>query len=302
MGNNISSLSGEALQRYIAEQLTAIRHATERAAVDQMLWATFPEDGGYEPLPAGLTTIDIKTGKVSSPDKTRKLSAEATQFLTRVQSAFFFVDSLVTMQLIPGVGQYVLACNSPAFGSGRVFERVELNASYPFNTIMLFGTHLYPPSVHYVSMPYFRYSDTTLTKAKATNDTEDWTDLSFVPRYAAKSLDQTLYGKPELITFALGQKSAIVRNLSAYTIEVRVVRAVYLAIALSVGFILDTDVHAPGSSYASLVSIGALTNATLETGLPGEALKIQARLNSAVAAGSTARVIVEFTGLLPSLR
>lgn len=272
-----------------------------------LAWGSFPQDGGLEPLPAGKTVLDFKTGQVTAPDKLRTLSAD-TSFLKLIQSAWMVADSPVTIWIEPGVGRFQLLLTTAYSIEARQIERVTLDADYPFAFQMLFSTSLLAPKVENMVLGQGRFSDTTVTKARAAASADDFSSLLFAPRWDQETLDQSLYGKNIIICNGTGQKVFIVRNVGAVAAEVRVqggIWPVVAALAEALGgavMIQDPDIHPAGTGVASFVSVPAYSEAVLETGILYSIIRLQARLPAAQAQAVSTRLLVEYTGMSYAVR
>ena len=88
--------------------LIAIRAAVERAAPEKLFWGVFPGNGGFYLAPAGLTTIDLKNRKITS-DAGQENVQIPREIIERSQALILVVDSLVFVEILPGVGKFLTA-------------------------------------------------------------------------------------------------------------------------------------------------------------------------------------------------
>lgn len=281
-----------------------------QAFPDRLEYIIFPESGGFEPLPAGVTTIDLVNGRVTAPDGLdRPLSAEY-RVLDKLQSLIFLVDSVVTVRVEPGVGRFIADASTPVFGAGRHVERLHIEASFPYSLTVLLGTSQWPAWINAYAKEVYRWSDTTLTKAAAASVADSWTAMRFTPRYALKTLNQARWGVQEVYYADVGQKLFLVRNLSAVAAEVRVRGAinVYVAGAINalgltaMDYVPDPDIHQAGTPQASYVTVEASSYVVLETNLPWQMLQVEGRVPAAQANGAQARLVTEIEGISYAIR
>lgn len=286
------------------EALRLIAASAARQYPEQLLWACFPQAGGFEPLPSGETVVDLLTGRVLSPDKSRVLSGDIG-ILRHLQSVLLIVDAPMTVRFEPGVGAFFTTVGVVVAAPARQLERIRFTAPSPFNLLLVAGTGPEPLRVTPLMLGQLRLADATLTKVAAAGTADDWTDLTFVP-YWDTTILPTKWGQSYILGGPFGRRSLQCRNLSTVTnAELRFLGAKTLAQAsaleaLGLGAIawqLDPDIHTGGS--ATFVALSALTASDQESNRMWTAFKVQGRVAAAAATAATARVIIEHIGSTP---
>lgn len=298
-------MTAEDYQTQVLEHLNHIHESMHRLAPheEQFLWITFPQDGGFEPLPAGRTTFDLLTGSVVAPDNsTRRLSNEVLQM--RARSILLFTDALTSVQLQPGVGVFQTNPGIRVIGVSRRIERIEINCDVPYLITIVLGNTFEPPDLFAMVQGQVRVSDTVIIKGAAAATADSFGSLLWVPQWGAKTLARATYGKATLHSGLLGQKQWVVRNLSlTNAAELRVQGGIVAAVvnaledAGAAGYVNDPDIHVPGTGTASFITLGALGSVVMESSLQWGVMRLQTRLAAAVAAGQTARLVAEHVGL-----
>lgn len=297
-------------------EIARMRAALERMMPDDLQWATFPSDGGFEALPPGETIIDFTTGKVLADDsgaRRRQVSADSS-VLKRAQSVLIYADNPVKVRVEPGVGVFALLPNLPVFGSGRKIEKIRLKSDVPYLLFAIFGTGPFAPTLTTPIMGQARVSDTTLTKRNAAGTADPWTDIVMTAETITDAgsyrVNQALFGDPILETLGISQKTWLVRNLGSISdVEVRVVGTLSvvdsaaLALLNVLGFALDSDIHQTGTPTAQYVTVPLSADAgvtpgsvILESGIPWIECKLQARIPAATFASLGTRFLVEYFG------
>lgn len=311
LGLNGSGSAPLTQEEYQQEVLAHLRHMHEALHAlaphdENIIWATFPEDGGLEPLPAGTTTLDFETRNVTSPDGIRRISADVPSL--KPKSLLLFTDVGASIKITPGVGVFQLGPNIRLIGVSREIKTIEVTFDLPYLLFGVFGNVIQPPDLFAMVQGQVRVSDTTFSKTRAAAVADAFTSLAWVPQWGTKTLSQALYGKATLGSGLLGQKMFIIRNIGLTAAEVRVQGGVLAAVVDTLenagfaGYVNDTDIHTPGSGDASFVTIGSLSSAIFETSIQYGVMRFQVRIPAASGAGTATRLVCEFVGLSYGIR
>lgn len=274
-------------------------------APTELAWGVFPGDGTLQPLAPGTTSILIREGIVRSPlGDINIVAPESVRKGTR--SAILLVDSLVAIELISGTsvrsGQFLTA-GTILEAVAKDVEQIVMQADTPYNCMLLLSTSPTPSRTRFAELIQGRYTDITLIKANVGGVADPLTELAglpFVARYGFKlSVPPGLYvlGTPFIRVHGWPRKTFGVRNLDAVnSLDVQIFGGFYDSVLNGVvtpnGWIADPATPAPVvlAPGASVVLVSAT-----EFGM----VQLRARVNIASAAGSTARVIVEYAGIAP---
>lgn len=281
----------------VLTELQLIRKSMEKAFPSKLLWGVFPGDGGYYSTPAGTTRVNFTTRQVNSPAGTGDVRI-SSEFLTVAQSLIIIVDTLVFIEIRPGVGKFFTGC---AFieGPSRNIEEVIFDSDTPFNFIMAIGSGLDAPRIRAFNFSQIRGSDNTIVKTAAAGSEDTLTSITFVPvaflpSDTIRTLSQSLYGKDWIGCAGWTIKTFLVRNLGTVAIEVQLFGGMSHSVAESSFWVADTD--------TPIVYIGAGGSAVLESGVQWGCIQMRARVHKDVAAASGTRFIVEYFGLASPLR
>ena len=280
---HLDGLDSQQLLRRILVEMQRTRRKLHEMLPQELDWATFPKEGGTLPFPAGLTTFELDRAQVQMADgRTIKMPA-TVEFYKRVQSMLIATDAPVTVTIYPsGEGKFLSNVNYIVHGVARDVRRLLLDATWPFLGLVVFATAPNPPIVFPTTLGMARYAEFTAT------DTVAWTSIPFIPATTGQTMLSMALGSATIPVVSVGQRMWIVRNIGPGNVEVRVQGTQFadnaaLLDALDYrGWILDTDVHAPGGPNAASVAIAAGADAILESGLGLDFTRVQARLTSGV--------------------
>lgn len=278
--------------------LKSIDQSLMRLAPDVLEYFVFPGDGGFEPFPAGRTTIDFLQLVATSPKGTTKINAPR-DMLGNYQSGLIVSDTLLFMTVTPGYGTFF---SSGAYieGIARKIEKIELESSAPYNLIIALSTSQNPPRVAAVEHFQQRLSVLPLVKSNAAASVDTYTNFPFVPVSAwihgVKTLDQSKWGVDFIEVYGWGTKTFIIRNLGPGAAEFLLYGSGSRNLAKTYGYVVDPDV---GPLF---IPIAAGATDVIETNSQQGIVQLRGRVAAAEAAGVVSAVIVEYIAVAPTIR
>lgn len=279
--------------RSINGNLELAEAALQRLSPAEQLWAIWPGDGGFEPMPAGESIFNLRQQRVTSPKGTLDINMPE-DVADRVQSFVLMTDTQVWARVLPGFGSWVTG-GAIIEASARGVEFVTLRSDVPYNVVLVFGDAPEAVRVNADRFWQFRNSDTTFTKVAAAGVADAFTAFDFVPvsrdfNQQPKVLSQADFGVDFLRLPGWGDRLFIIRNLGPGDADVDLFVSGSRTVALSAGWVQDPDV-------GGAVTIPAGDAAVLESSILGAVMQLRGRVNEAEAAATEARLIVEFSAV-----
>lgn len=283
--------------------------ALNRVGPLRLDYILYPGDGDYGLIAAGTTTIDFVNQIVLGPSGSLLQLSVDQDTLALVQSLFITADSPVAVQVLPGGGLFPVAPGAVVSAPYRKVTAIKIITDVPCLATIALSTGLTAAGVVPVALTQKRYSDVTLTKGVAAGQTEGLADVAravaFTARTEAKALLQST-GVGYIRTVGVGQKLFIVRNLGPGAVDVQLFGTMLLttppvvaaARANTDGWVVDPDQAGTGAP----TNIASGSDAVIESGIGWHLVQLRARLASAAAQGTQARLILEYAGLIPALR
>lgn len=302
----------------LARMVAALETLADETRHDHQ-YVIVPGDDDILPCPAGVTHIDFKSRRVTTPDPTQVINLNVSQdVLDHVSSFYVFTDNIVQVTAQPGNAPFTLVPFTQFRAPSRRLDYVDISAAEPFSLVFAASADQTPPSTALLADAQFRTSTVTLTKVAASG-TADFIGsgsglaigaaIPFVAYASRRSLNQALYGVNYINTYGLGQKIFAIRNLTGQAIQADLYGSGFIktitVLQAPPNNIADPWIEDPdmlNSTGGIPLTIAAGNNGVIESGIPWGAVQLRLRFAAAVAAGTTGSVVVESMAMAPMTR
>ena len=265
----------------------------------KITFATYPQTGTFEAMPAGPITFDLRNMRVVAAD--RDVAMNTLLNYEEIRSFIIAVDSIVAVEAKPTNQRFVLPPGVVEINS-RDIEEVIFQSDLPFLMQLAWGTALNGIDVWVPSVNLQRYSSTTLTKTNGAGVADGFTNLLFVPRTftaftGERTIDQALYGNAVVSMLGYANRCILIRNTSASVdIDVVVRGAIFGDVGAVRGYLNDPDTGAGGGSP---ITVPANSGVVLRSSTPFSLIQIGARVSAPGAAAGTVAMLAEIYAILP---
>ena len=287
------------LQRELTSaELRLLAFIAEGVNPPKLAYATFPQTGVFEPIPAGRTVFDLTALRVHAPHQDYNMNGLLSA--SEVRSFVIAVDGICAVEARPTAQKFVMPPGVLEIAS-RDIAQIIFEADAPFLMQLAWGTAVNGADIWVPFVEMQRYTSTLLTKTNGAGIADSFTAMLFVPRqYSSysglKTLTQAAFGVDAFATEGFANKCFLLRNVGGNDVDVVVRGSIQADVSATYGYVNDPDVGVGGGSP---VTVPAGGSRVLVTSTPFTAMQIAARVASAAAAAATSTLIVEVNAQLP---
>lgn len=274
-----------------ADAIALLQILRERIAHPEVLWGAFPGNGRFQPVPAGISVLDIREQRFYGPTGFTPIALKINpHVLEHLQSVTIVADSYVQIDMDPNLGQFLTFGAFIEAEVGKPLERIRFFSDIPYLLLVAMGTANRPAIARFVNTIQYRTSTTVVTKVAAAGTADTLSNVSFVPRFEDSTLVQADFGVNFVRVPGWAQKVFAIRNAGLVDAEVQLYGAGSTALATGSRWVADTD---SGGSPATRITIPAGDDQILETSLPWGVMQLRAAAAAGATAGTSTTLVIE---------